>query len=65
MHRTGTYSTDAKWIIKYQGSGMRFAKVEALWGLHSNHEIASQEDIDQVYFDMRKGTLRGTGIVNR
>jgi hypothetical protein len=44
---------------------MRFAKVEALWGLHSNHEIASQEDIDQVYFDMRKGPLRGTGIVNR
>jgi hypothetical protein len=32
---------------------MRFAKVEALWDLHSNHEIASQEDIDQVYFDMR------------
>jgi hypothetical protein len=49
----------------YQGSGMRFAKVEALWNLHSNHEIASQEDIDQVYFDTRKGLLRGRGIVNR
>jgi hypothetical protein len=54
MHRTGRYSADAKWIVKYQGSGMRFAKVEALWNLHSNHEIASQEDIDQVYFDMRQ-----------
>jgi hypothetical protein len=65
VHRTGTYSADEKWIIMYQGSGMRFAKVEALWNLHSNHEIASQEDIDQVYFDTRKGLLRGRGIVNR
>jgi hypothetical protein len=32
---------------------MRLAKVEALWNLHSNHEIASQEDTDQVHFDMR------------
>jgi len=52
MHRTGRYSVDAKWIIKYQGSGMRIGKVQALWNLQINHEIA-QEDIDQVYFDMR------------
>jgi len=32
---------------------MRIGKVQALWNLDVNHEIASQEDIDQVYFDMR------------
>jgi hypothetical protein len=32
---------------------MRIAKVQAFWNLHSDHEIASQEDIDQVDFDMR------------
>jgi hypothetical protein len=68
MHRTWRYSADAEWIIKYQGSGMRIAKVQAIWNFHSNHEIASQEDIDQVYWyegHRPRRPIRERGIVNR
>lgn len=52
MHKTGKYAPDAKWIIRGQGRGMDVDRAEGAWRLMREPDIAVQDDVDMIYFDI-------------